>query len=137
MKKTKSGKSGSSAKGRGSAKSVEEYLAAVPEPARSTLERVRAAVRSAAPKGSVEVISYGIPAFKHTAVLIWYAAFAKHCSLFPTGAIIEKFKSDLKNYTISKGTIQFPLNKPLPTSLVKRMVKARIAQIDKKKQRGK
>src|SRR5262245_33338720 len=101
MKKAKSRKSGVKAKSKNTVNSVEEYLAGIPEPGRGTLEKVRGAIRSAAPRGSTEVISYGIPAFKHTAVLIWYAAFAKHCSLFPTAAVIEKFKSDLTNYTIS------------------------------------
>jgi len=99
------------------------------------LNRIRAAIRSAAPRGATEVISYGIPAFKHTGVLIWFAAFSNHCSLFPTAAVIEKFKKELKGFTISKGTIQFPTNKPLPAALVKKMVKARVAQLESKKRR--
>ncbi len=110
----------------GKAKTVDEYLARVPEPGRTTLNRVRAMIKSAAPRDAAEVISYGIPAFKHKVVLIWFAAFADHCSLFPTGAIIEQFKDELKSYQISKGTIQFPLDKPLPASLVRKMVKARL-----------
>jgi uncharacterized protein YdhG (YjbR/CyaY superfamily) len=66
-------------------------------------------------------------------VLVWFAAFSKHCSLFPTAAIIEEFKNALKRYEISKGTIQLPLNKPLPAGLVKKMVTARVAQIQNKK----
>ena len=110
-------------------KTVEDYLAVVPEPARSTLEKVRAVIRSVVPKETEEVISYGIPAFRHKKIIIWYAAFAKHCSLFPTASVIAKFKDELKNYTISKGTIQFPINKPLPAALVKKIVKARLADI--------
>ena len=72
------------------------------------------------------MISYGIPAFKHKKVLVWYAAFSKHCSLFPTASVIEAFKDDLKGFIISKGTIQFPLDKPLPTALIKKIVKARV-----------
>jgi uncharacterized protein YdhG (YjbR/CyaY superfamily) len=135
MKKTKSGKRGSAAKGKGSPKSVDDYLAGVPEPARGTLNKIRATIRSAAPPDAAEVISYGIPAFKHNGVLIWFAAFSNHCSLFPTAAVIEKFKSELKGFTISKGTIQFPTDKPLPAALVKKMVKARVAQIEAKKRR--
>ena len=135
MKKTKSGKRGSAAKGKGSPKSVDDYLAGVPEPARGTLNNIRATIRSAAPPDAAEVISYGIPAFKHNGVLIWFAAFSNHCSLFPTAAVIEKFKSELKGFTISKGTIQFPTDKPLPAALVKKMVKARVAQIEAKKRR--
>jgi uncharacterized protein YdhG (YjbR/CyaY superfamily) len=64
---------------------------------------------------------------------VWFAAFAKHCSLFPTASVIEKFKSELKDYTISKGTIQFPTDKPLPAALVKKIVKARIEEMKAKK----
>jgi uncharacterized protein YdhG (YjbR/CyaY superfamily) len=135
MKKTKSSKVGPAAKGKSAPKSVDDYLAGVPEPARGTLNRIRATIRSAAPPEATEVISYGIPAFKHNGVLIWFAAFSNHCSLFPTAAVIEKFKSELKGFTISKGTIQFPTDKPLPAALVKKMVKARVAQIEGKKRR--
>jgi uncharacterized protein YdhG (YjbR/CyaY superfamily) len=133
MKKAKTGTHGSAAKGRVAPKSVDEYLSRIPEPALSTLKKIRAAIRSAAPPDATEVISYGIPAFKHKQVLMWYAAFSKHCSLFPTGAIIEKFKEELAGCTISKGTVQFPTDKPLSTALIKKMVKARVALIESKK----
>jgi uncharacterized protein YdhG (YjbR/CyaY superfamily) len=132
MKKGKSGKKESAEKSRGAAKSVEEYLRGVPEPARGTLKKVRAAIRAAVPKGTTEVISYGIPAFRHKGVLVWYAAFAKHCSFFPTAAVMERFKKELKGFTTSKGTIQFPVDKPLPVALVKKMVKARAAEVEKR-----
>jgi uncharacterized protein YdhG (YjbR/CyaY superfamily) len=133
--KKKTGQGGTARKGQGAAKSVEEYLARVPEPARSTLEKVRAAIRSAAPAGSTQVISYGMPAFRHKEVLVWYAAFAKHCSFFPTAAVIEAFKDELGGLAKSKGTIQFPTDKPLPAALIKKMVKARVAYIEGKKSR--
>jgi uncharacterized protein YdhG (YjbR/CyaY superfamily) len=135
MKKAKSGSRGSAAKGKGAAKTVDAYLARVPEPARGTLNKIRAAIRSAAPPEATETISYGIPAFKHNGVLVWFAAFSDHCSLFPTAAVIETFKNELKGFSISKGTIQFPTDKPLPAALVKKMVKARVAQIQSKKRR--
>lgn len=135
MKRIKAGSRGSAAKGKGAPKSVDEYLAGIPEPAHSTLKKIRAAIRSAAPPGATETISYRIPAFKHKEVLVWYAAFSNHCSLFPTASIIEKFKDELKSYTTSKGTIQFPTDKPLSAALVKRMVKARVAQIESKQKR--
>jgi uncharacterized protein YdhG (YjbR/CyaY superfamily) len=91
---------------------------------------MRAAIRSAVPKDSVEIISYGIPAFKQKRVLVWYAAFSNHCSLFPTAAVIEKFKNDLKPFSKSKGTIHFPTAKRLPTALIKKIVKARVAQAE-------
>ena len=114
---------------------VDDYLARVPEPAHSTLQKARAAIRSALPPDATETISYKIPAFRHGEIIIWFAAFADHCSLFPTARVIEMFKDDLKPYTLSKGTIQFPIDKPLPASLIKKMVKARLAQIASKKRR--
>src|SRR2546428_5471587 len=135
MKKVKRGKRGSAAKGSGAPKNVDEYLAGVPEPARSSLNKIRAAIRSAVPPEATETISYGMPAFKYKGVLVWFAAFANHCSLFPTASVIEMFKNELKGFVTSKGTIQFPTDKPLPAALVKRMVKARVAQIESKKRR--
>jgi uncharacterized protein YdhG (YjbR/CyaY superfamily) len=133
MKKAKSCNRRSTAKGKGAAKTVDAYLARVSEPARGTLNKIRAAIRSATPREATETISYGIPAFKYNGVLVWFAAFSDHCSLFPTAAVIETFKNELKGFSISKGTIQFPTDKPLPAGLVKKIVKARIAQIQSKK----
>ncbi len=116
-------------------KTIDAYLASVPEPAHTTLQKVRAAIRAALPPPATETISYKIPAFRHGEIVIWFAAFADHCSLFPTGRVIEMFKANLKPYTLSKGTIQFPTDKPLPASLIKKMVKARLAQIAAKKRR--
>jgi len=135
MARMKSAKTGRrpAAKRRSAPKTADEYLARVPEPARSTLNTLRAAIRSALPAEATETLSYRIPAFQHHGVLVWYAAFSKHCSFFPTAAIIQAFKNDLKGYSLSKGTIQFPTDKPLPTALVKKMVKARLAQHESKK----
>jgi uncharacterized protein YdhG (YjbR/CyaY superfamily) len=116
-------------------KSVEEYLAGVPKPARGTLNKLRAVVRSTVPPEVTETISYGIPAFRHKRVLVWFAAFSNHCSLFPTASVIEAFKNDLKGFVTSKGTIQFPADKPLPVALVKKLVRARVAQNENKKPR--
>ena len=135
MKKAKSGKSRSTAKASVAPKDVDEYMASVPEPARTTLSKMRATIRSAVPPEATEVISYRMPAFRHNGVLVWFAAFSDHCSLFPTAAIIEKFKNELKPFSTSKGTIQFPTNKSLPTALIKKLVKARVAQNETKKQR--
>jgi uncharacterized protein YdhG (YjbR/CyaY superfamily) len=130
MKKPKPGTRKPTKKTRPAPKTVDQYLASVPEPTRTTLNKMRAAIRSAVPKDSVEVISYGIPAFKQKRIFVWYAAFSNHCSLFPTGAIIEKFKNELKTFSKSKGTIHFPTDKPLPTALIKKLVKARVAQAE-------
>ncbi len=115
-------------------KSIDEYLAAIPEPARSTLKRIRSAIRSVVPPGTAEIISYRMPAFKYKRVLVWFAAFSDHCSFFPTAAVVEAFKKELKTYSISKGTIRFPADRPLPAALVKKLVQARVAQIDNRKQ---
>ncbi|HWY08670.1 MAG TPA: DUF1801 domain-containing protein [Candidatus Acidoferrales bacterium] len=137
MKRPTAGRRSSAPKHKTNAppKNIDDYLAGVPEPARSTLQKVRADIRSALPPGATETISYKIPAFKHDEVIIWFAAFANHCSIFPTARVIEQFKHDLKPFTISKGTIQFPTDKPFPAPLIKKMVKARLAQIAGKKRR--
>jgi uncharacterized protein YdhG (YjbR/CyaY superfamily) len=135
MKKVKSGIPGSAAKANGVPRNVDEYLAGVPEPARNTLNKIRAAIRSAVPPEATETISYRIPAFKYNGVLVWFAAFSNHCSLFPTASVIEAFRKELKGFSISKGTIQFPTDKPLPAALVKKLVKARVAQNESKKRR--
>jgi uncharacterized protein YdhG (YjbR/CyaY superfamily) len=135
MKKKKTGARSSAGKSKGTPKSVDEYIAAVPEPAHSALTKIREAIRSTVPAEATETISYAIPAFKHKKVLVWYAAFADHCSLFPTAAVIEAFKKELKGYSMSKGTIHFPIDKPVPTALIKKLVKERVAQNASKKPR--
>jgi uncharacterized protein YdhG (YjbR/CyaY superfamily) len=133
MRKPKSPVGRPGVKRKAAPKTVDEYLAAVPERSRSTLQKIRAAIRSAAPLEATEGISYGMPMFKFKEVLVWFAAFADHCSLFPTAGVIAAFKNELKSFTTSKGTIQFPSDKPLPAALVKRMVKARLGQLESKK----
>ena len=133
MQKSKSGKRGSIAKARTAPKTVDEYLARVPEPARSTLKKVRATIRSAVPSEATEVISYRIPIFKYKGMLVGYAAFSKHCSFFPMSyAVIGKFKKELEGSLISKATIRFPVDKPPSAALVKKLVKARVAEKDEK-----
>lgn len=123
-------------KGNAPPKDVDEYLERIPEPARGTLNKVRAAIRSAAPPETTEAISYRIPTFKYKGNLVAFAAFSDHCSFFPMSlAIMAAFKNELKAFDTSKGTIRFPLDKPLPAALVKKMVKARVAERERKKQR--
>jgi uncharacterized protein YdhG (YjbR/CyaY superfamily) len=124
MKKVKSG----------TPQSIDEYLAGIPEPACSTLKKMRAAIRSALPSDATETISYRIPAFKRKNILVWFAAFSDHCSLFPTASVIAEFGDELKGFSTSKGTIHFPLDKPLPTALIKKIVKARV-NLDQSKKR--
>jgi uncharacterized protein YdhG (YjbR/CyaY superfamily) len=134
MKQTKIAGRGSAAKKSTSAEDVDKYLAAIPEPARATLSTVRALIRSAAPPEATECISYGIPTFKYNGALVAYAAFKNHCSFFPMGAaLIRKFKKELAGYETAKGTIRFPVDKPLPSALIKKFVKARIAQNGERK----
>lgn len=114
-------------------KSVDEYLAGVQEPARCMMVKMRSLVRSVLPPEATETISYRMPAFKHKKVLVWFAAFTNHCSLFPTAAVIEQFRDELKGFTISKGTVQFPFDKPLPAALIKKLVKARLEQSEGKR----
>ena len=136
MKKINSGDRGSAAKGNAAPKNVDEYLAGVPEPARSTLNRVRAAIRSAVPLEATEAISYRIPTFKYKGSLLGFAAFSNHCSLFPMSpSVIDAFKNELTGFHTSKGTIRFPVDKPLSAALVKKLVKARIAENVHRKQR--
>jgi len=135
MQRVKPGERASAAKGSGAPKDFDEYLADVPEPARGTLNKMRAAIRSAVPAEATETISYRMPAFKHKRVLVWFAAFSNHCSLFPTAAVIAAFKDELKGFSTSKGTIHFATDKPLPVALIKKLVKARVEQIEGKKRR--
>jgi uncharacterized protein YdhG (YjbR/CyaY superfamily) len=116
-------------------KTVDRYLAGVPEPARTTLNQVRAVIRSVAPPEATEGISYGIPTFKYKGMLASFAAFSDHCSLFPGAGPMIEFKNELRSFQTSKGTIRFALNKPLPRNLLRKIVKARIAENERKKGR--
>jgi uncharacterized protein YdhG (YjbR/CyaY superfamily) len=133
MNKAKSRSRSSVAKRAAAPETVDEYLAGIPKPARATLNKIRAAIRAVAPPEATEIISYRIPAFKYKGMLVWYAAFSNHCSLFPTASVIEALKNELKGFSTSKGTIHFPTDKPLSDALVKKLVKARVAQIESKK----
>ena len=123
------------AKSTATPRTIDEYLAGVPEPARATLKKIRAAIRSAAPPEAAETISYRIPAFKYNGTLMWFAAYSDHCSLFPTASIVRMLKKELKGFSTSKGTIHFPTDRPLPAGLVRKLVKARVAQNEVKKRR--
>jgi uncharacterized protein YdhG (YjbR/CyaY superfamily) len=109
------------------AKDVDEYLAGVPKEVRATLEKLRKTIKAAAPMAS-EVISYQMPMYKHHGMVIGFAAFKNHCSIFPGSAVMDAHKAELKRYETSKGTIRFPASKPLPAALVKKLVKARIEE---------
>ena len=124
------------AKGKAVPRTVEEYLGRVPEPQRSTLEKVRAVIHSVLPPEATEVISYRIPCVKYKGMLVGYAAFTDHCSLFGmSGTLLGPLKEELKNYPTSKGTIRFAIDKPLPATLIKKLVKSAIAEKEKRKKR--
>ena len=107
---------------------VEAYLANVTEPFRGMLERIRTVVREEAPEAQ-EVIAYGIPTFKLAGNLVHYAAFTSHCSFFPGRAIEDaSLKSELAGFRISKGTIQYTPDNPLPDDVVRKIVRVRIAE---------
>lgn len=116
------------------ANEVNDYLAKVPAEARAALERLRKTIRAAAPKAT-EGFSYGIPAFKlQGRPLVSYAALKNHCSFFPMSpAVMDAHREELEPYDTSKGTIRFPVDKPLPAALVRKLVKARIAEIEGRK----
>jgi uncharacterized protein YdhG (YjbR/CyaY superfamily) len=115
--------------------SVDEYLKGVPEPARSTLRQVRAIIRKVVPPEATEGISYCIPTFKYRGMLVSYAAFSSHCSLFPGAGPITEFRNELKLFPTAKGTIRFPSNKPLPAKLLRKIVQSRIAENERKRSR--
>jgi uncharacterized protein YdhG (YjbR/CyaY superfamily) len=109
--------------------SVEEYLAAVPEPFRTALRSLRAIIRDAAPDAT-EQISYGMPSYKLGRPLVSFAAFKNHCSLFGmSGGLFDELDRELQGWRTSKGTIQFTPERPLPEALVRKIIAARRAEI--------
>jgi uncharacterized protein YdhG (YjbR/CyaY superfamily) len=110
-------------------RTVEDYLAALTADKRAALQRLRKTIKAAAPKAD-EYFSYGLPAFRLDGrPLVAFGAGAKHCALYPmNGSTVKAFAKELKPYETSKGTIRFPPDKPLPAALVRKLVKARIAE---------
>ena len=113
----------------GKPKTIDEYLAAVSDDQRAALEKLRKTIRAAAPQAE-ECISYGLAAFRlNGKPLVGFGASAKHCAFYPmNGSTVAAFQEELKNYDTSKGTIRFPASKPLSAALVRKLVKARIAE---------
>lgn len=111
---------------------VDDYLAAVPPDARAALVKLRKMIREAAP-GSTEGISYQVPMFKlNGRPLVGFGAAAAHCTFYVMSPdVMRAFVAQLKDYEVGKGSIRFPANKPLPTVLVTKLVKARIAEVEK------
>ena len=118
-------------------KTTDAYLAAVSADKRAPLEKLRKAIKAAAPEAE-ECISYNLPAFRlNGKFLVAYGAAANHCAFYP-GTVLEAFKDELKDYDTDKGTIRFPADRPLPSALVRKLVKLRIAKIsvDSKRRDG-
>ncbi|MCI4365289.1 MAG: DUF1801 domain-containing protein [Thermoplasmata archaeon] len=107
---------------------VDDYLARVPPKSRAALQRIRKIVRAAAPNAE-EVISYKLPAFRQNGMLVYYGAFADHCSFFVGSALVRhRFAAELKPFESGKGTCRFTPDRPIPAALVTRIVKARLAE---------
>ena len=111
---------------------IDSYIAAQPAGVQKLLKTMRAAIKKAAPKAQ-EKIGYGIPTFTLNGNLVHFGAFKAHLGFFPTPLAIDAFKDELKGYEISKGTIKFPYEDPLPLDLVTKIVKFRVAQQEAKK----
>ena len=113
-------------------KNIDDYLSQLPENQRIVLEELRQTIREAAPQAE-EIISYQMPAFKYNGMLVYFAAFKNHCSLFGGNAtVIKEMAAELKDYKTSTGTIQFTVDKPLPAALVRKIVLARVQQNEDK-----
>jgi uncharacterized protein YdhG (YjbR/CyaY superfamily) len=117
-------------------KNPDEYLAAVPEPQRNALEKLRKQIQAAAPEAT-ETITYQMPGFRaHGRPLVSYAAFRDHCSFFPMGtAVLDELGDEVKPYLSGRSTLQFDSKKPLPAALVRKIVKARLEENERKKRR--
>ena len=108
-------------------KTVDEYLSALPANTKGILKEVRKTIKQAAPQAE-ELISYNIPAFKLFGGLIWYAAWKEHISLYPRSSRMEAFIKELSEYEGSKGTIKFPIDKPIPFDLISKIAKFRVKE---------
>jgi len=109
------------------ARFVDEYISSFPEPTQKLLQQMRRTIRKAAP-AATETIKYGIPTFVLNGNLVHFGGFEHHVSFFPTSAPVEVFKRELSDYETTKGTIRFPLDKPLPLALIRKIVLYRVAQ---------
>ncbi len=110
---------------------VDEYIANFPEPVQEILEKIRETIRQAVPEAT-ETISYGIPTFKHHGNLVHYAAYKNHIGFYPSSSGVEQFKAKLNAYKLSRGTIQFPLDKPIPYDLIMEIVAFRVQENEDK-----
>jgi uncharacterized protein YdhG (YjbR/CyaY superfamily) len=110
---------------------IDSYIASFPKETQNILEQLRMTIRKAAPEAE-ETINYGIPTFTLKGNLVHFAAFKNHIGFYPTPTAIEAFKKDLSAYDGAKGSVKFPLDKPIPFDLISRIVKFRIIENQKK-----
>ena len=116
-------------------KTIDEYIAACPVSIRKSLEKLRQTILNAAP-GAEEGISYQMPVFKQNGNLVYFGVFKNHIGFFPTSSGINAFKKELSGYKLSKGTVQFPFERPIPFELVKKILKYRVKEnLEKKKKK--
>lgn len=108
------------------AKSIDDYVGRFPEDVQRRLEKMRSTIKKAAPKAK-ETISYGMPSFILNGHLVWFGAHASHIGFYPGASAIATFKKELAGFKSAKGSVQFPFDEPLPTALVSRIVKFRVA----------
>ncbi|MGE5575071.1 MAG: iron chaperone [Ignavibacteria bacterium] len=108
-------------------KTTDEYISSFPQNVQAVLQQVRQAIKEAAPQAQ-EVISYNMPAFKQKGILVWFAAFKNHIGFFPKVSAMDAFKEQLAGYQTSKGTLRFPLDKPMPIGLIEEIVKFRVKE---------
>ncbi len=113
-------------------KTTDEYIAQFPDNIQSILQQVRVVIKEAAP-GAVEKISYGMPGFYLQGMLVWFAVHKNHIGFYPTSEGIEAFKGELLPYKYSKGAVQFPIDQPIPSDLIRKIVRHRVEQNSKKK----
>jgi uncharacterized protein YdhG (YjbR/CyaY superfamily) len=119
----------------GKPKTIDEYLATLSDDKRTALEKLRKTIKAAAPQAE-ECISYQMPAFRQNGMLVGFAAATSHCAFYPmNSSTVKAFKNELKDYDTSKGTIRFQPDKPLPVALVRKLVKARLAENEARRRR--
>jgi uncharacterized protein YdhG (YjbR/CyaY superfamily) len=106
---------------------VDKYIMAFPKSTQKLLKQLRATIKKAAPQAE-EVISYSMPAYKMNGILVWFAAHPKHIGFYPGASGIEAFKKEISAYKWAKGSVQFPLDKPLPLELITKIVKFRVTE---------
>jgi uncharacterized protein YdhG (YjbR/CyaY superfamily) len=112
-------------------KNIDEYIADFPAAVQDKLEKIRRVIKEAAPEAQ-ETISYGMPAFRQNGILVYFGGFKNHIGFFPTASGVAAFKDELSPYATTKGTVQFPLDKPIPFKLIENIVKFRVKENTKK-----